>query len=170
MVVVMLSVATVDNATRLQRLPADFTALDNRAEAAGALLAGSEAGEIERTLKLYGAGADGIFSGRLGQMKAASDVTTALLETRRTAGRFVGLADTLLAAIQKQVNDEAGYFAGLIARYTRAFAAIAALCMLGAAGTYVYINQALVRRLRKLNASMTSQLADSRTPLPHGGQ
>ena len=38
MIVVMLSVATVDNTTRLQRLTADFTALDNRAEAAGGTL------------------------------------------------------------------------------------------------------------------------------------
>jgi PAS domain S-box-containing protein len=169
MVVVMLSVATVDNTTRLQRLIADFTALDGRAEAAGARLAGSEAGEIERTLKLYGAGADGIFSARLGQLKASSDVTAALLDTRRTAGRFVGSADTLLAVIQKQVNDEAGYFAGLIARHTRAFAAVAVLCILGAAGTLLYVNHAVVRRLRRLNASMTSQLAGRPTRFPTEG-
>jgi signal transduction histidine kinase len=169
MIVVMLSVATVDNTTRLQRLTADFTSLDNRAEAAGARLPGREAGEIERTLKLYGAGADGIFSARLGQLKTASDVTAVLLETRRTAGRFVGSADTLLTAIQKQVNDEAGYFAHLIARYMRAFAAVAALCMLGAAGIILYINRAVVRRLRQLNASMTSQLAGRPTRFPTEG-
>ena len=172
LVVVILSAATAENAARLQRLETDFTEFAGQAAGAATGLgqgAAAEIDEIQRTLVRYGAGQNGIFAVRQAQLGAASDVSGALLTTRQVAARFIALADMLLSAIQAQVQDEAGFFAQLITRYTRLFIVVAALGIGGALAVFFYINWSVARRLRRLNEGMSAQLAGGSASFPVEG-
>ncbi len=156
-IVVMLSTANADSTVRLSRLRSDFADAGNRQGAAREHLSPAliqAIDPLERTLAQYGRGSPSIFEVRGAQLAAASAVRGALLDMKEAATRFVDSADRVFADVQKDARAQSDYFSSLIAEYSRIFTALSLLCVIGAAGVFLYINRSVISRLRRLSENM----------------
>ena len=156
-IVVMLSTANADTTVRLNRLRSDFADAGNRQGAAREHLSPAliqAIDPLERTLAQYGRGSPNIFDVRTAQLAAASAVRGALLDTKEAAIRFVESADRVFADVQKDARAQSDYFSSLIGDYSRIFTVLSLLCVVGAAGVFLYINRSVISRLRKLSDNM----------------
>jgi signal transduction histidine kinase len=171
-IVVMLSTANADSTVRLSRLRSDFADAGTRQRAARdhlspALIQAID--PLERTLAQYGLGSPNIFDVRNAQLAAASAVRGALLDTKEAATRFVESADRVFAAVQKDALAQSNYFSSLIADYSRIFTVLSLLCVVGAAGVFLYINRSVISRLEKLSENMRRSADGTAAPIVISG-
>jgi signal transduction histidine kinase len=167
-IVIMLSTANADSTVRLNRLRSDFADAGNRQRAGRehlsfALIQAID--PLERTLAQYGRGSPNIFDVRSAQLTAASAVRGALLDTKEAATRFVESADRVFADIQNEAREQSDYFSSLIADYSRIFTVLSLLCVVGAAGVFLYINRSVISRLQKLSDNMHRSADGTATPM-----
>jgi hypothetical protein len=156
-IVVMLSTSNADTTIRLSRLRSDFADAGNRQRAAREHLSPAliqAIDPLERTFAEYGRGAPNIFDVRTAQLAAASAVRGALLDTKEAATRFVESADRVVGDVQKDARAQSDYFSSMIVDYSRVFAVLSLLCLVGAAGVFIYINRSVISRLRRLSENM----------------
>ena len=167
-IVVMLSTSNADTTVRLNRLRADFADAGNRQRVAREYLSPAliqAIDPLERTLAQYGRGSPNIFDVRTAQLAATSAVRGALLETKEAASRFVESADRVVGDIQKEARAQSDYFSSVIVDYARVFAVLSLLCVVGAAGVFVYINRSVISRLQKLSANMRRSADGAAAPI-----
>jgi signal transduction histidine kinase len=167
-ILVMLSTANADSTVRLNRLRSDFADAGNRQRAVREHLSPALTQAIdplERTLAQYGRGSPNIFDVRSAQLAAASAVRGALLDTKEAATRFVESADRVFADVQKDARAQSDYFSSLIADYSRIFTVLSLLCVVGAAGVFLYINRSVISRLQKLSDNMRRSADGTAAPI-----
>ena len=160
-IVVMLSTSNADTTIRLSRLRSDFADAGNRQRAAREHLSPAliqAIDPLERTFAEYGRGAPNIFDVRTAQLAAASAVRGALLDTKEAATRFVESADRVVGDVQKDARAQSDYFSSVIVDYSRVFAVLSLLCVLGAAGVFIYINRSVISRLQMLSDNMGQEI------------
>jgi len=171
-IVIMLSTSTADTTVRLNRLRSDFADASNRQRTARQHLSPAliqAIDPLERTLAQYGRGSPNIFDVRTAQLAAASAVRGALLDTKEATTRFVESADRVVADVQKEARTQSDYFGSVIANYSRVFTALSLLCVLGAAGVFIFINRSVISRLQKLSDNMRRSAAGAATPIVISG-
>ena len=170
-IAVMLSTATADTSTRLNRLHADLDRLRVQARKAHSSLATKIPllTALEAELDRYGYGTPNMFDARSVQLAAASALIGEVLETRQVAAGFVSSADAVLEDVKKSANQQADFFAGLVARYSNIFAVISALALAGAAGVFLYVVRSVVMRLRNLSESMRARVDGRDAPISASG-
>jgi signal transduction histidine kinase len=167
-IVVMLSTSNADTTVRLNRLRSDFADAGSRQRAAREHLSPAliqAVDPLERTLAQYGGGSPNIFDVRTAQLAAASAVRGALLDTKDSATRFVESADHVFADVEKDAHAQSAYFSSLVADYSRFFTALSLLCVLGAAGVFLYINRSVISRLQKLSDHMRRSAEGTAAPI-----
>ena len=167
-IVVMLSTSNADTTIRLSRLRSDFAEAGNRQRAAREHLSHAliqAIDPLERTFAEYGRGAPNIFDVRTAQLAAASAVRGALLDTKEAATRFVKSADRVVGDVQKDARAQSDYFSNMIVDYSRVFAVLSLLCLVGAAGVFIYINRSVISRLRKLSENMRRSANGTAAPI-----
>jgi signal transduction histidine kinase len=167
-IVVMLSTSNADTTIRLNRLRSDFTDAGNRQRAAREHLSPAliqAIDPLERTFAQYGRGAPNIFDVRTAQLAAASAVRGALLDTKEAATRFVESADRVVGDVQKDAHAQSDYFSSVIVDYSRVFAVLSLLCVLGAVGVFIYINRSVISRLQKLSDNMRRSASGTAAPI-----
>jgi signal transduction histidine kinase len=167
-IVVMLSTSNADTTVRLNRLRSDFADAGNQQRTAREHLSPAliqAIDPLERTLAQYGRGSPNIFDVRTAQLAATSAVRGALLETKEAATRFVESADRVVGDIQKDARAQSDYFSSVIVDYARVFAVLSLLCVIGAAGVFVYINRSVISRLQKLSANMRRSADGAAAPI-----
>jgi signal transduction histidine kinase/HAMP domain-containing protein len=171
-IVIMLSTANADSTVRLNRLRSDFADAGNRQGAAREHLSPAliqAIDPLERTLVQYGRGSPNIFDVRTAQLAAASAVRGALLDTKEAAARFVESADRVVGDVQKDAREQSDYFSSVIVDYSRVFAVLSLLCVVGAAGVLIYINRSVISRLRKLSDNMRHSADGTAAPIRISG-
>src|SRR5262249_15765099 len=149
-IVLMLSTSNADTMVRLNRLRSDFADAGNRQRVAREHLSPAliqAIDPLEHTLAQYGRGSPNIFDVRSAQLAAGSAVRGALLDTKEAATRFVESADHVVGDVQKDARAQSDYFGGVIVDYSRVFAILSLLCVIGAAGVFIYINRSVISRL-----------------------
>jgi len=167
-IVVMLSTSNADTTIRLSRLRSDFADAGNRQRAAREHLSPAliqAIDPLERTFAEYGRGAPNIFDVRTAQLAAASAVRGALLDTKEAATRFVESADRVVGDVQKDARAQSDYFSSVIVDYSRVFAVLSLLCVLGAAGVFIYINRSVISRLQMLSDNMRRSANGTAAPI-----
>ena len=167
-IVVMLSTSNADTTIRLSRLRSDFADAGNRQRAAREHLSPAliqAIDPLERTFAEYGRGAPNIFDVRTAQLAAASAVRGALLDTKEAATRFVESADRVVGDVQKDARAQSDYFSSVIVDYSRVFAVLSLLCVLGAAGVLIYINRSVISRLQMLSDNMRRSANGTAAPI-----
>ena len=167
-IVVMLSTSNADTAVRLNRLRSDFADAGSRQHAAREHLSPALVQAIdplERTLSQYGRGSPNIFDVRNAQLVAASAVRGALLDTKDAATRFVASADRVFADVERDARAQSAYFSRLVADYSRMFAILSLLCVIGAAAVFFYINRSVISRLQKLSDNMRDSADGTAAPI-----
>src|SRR5262245_4732445 len=167
-IVVMLSTSNADTTVRLNRLRSDFADAGNRQRTAREYLSPEliqAIDPLDRTLAQYGRGSPNIFDVRTAQLAATSAVRGALLETKEAATRFVESADRVVGDIQKDARAQSDYFSSVIVDYARVFAILSLLCVVGAAGVFLYINRSVISRLQKLSANMRRSADGAAAPI-----
>jgi signal transduction histidine kinase len=167
-IVVMLSTSNADTTTRLNRLRSDFADAGNRQLAAREHLSPAliqAIDPLERTLAQYGRGSPNIFDVRTAQLAATSAVRGALLDTREAATRFVESADRVVGDVQNEARAQSDYFSSVIVDYSRVFAILSLLCVIGAASVFIYINRSVISRLQKLSDSMRRSADGTAAPI-----
>src|SRR6478609_9579677 len=167
-IVVMLSTSNADTTIRLSRLRSDFADAGNRQRAAREHLSPAliqAIDPLERTFAEYGRGAPNIFDVRTAQLAAASAVRGALLDTKEAATRFVESADRVVGDVQKDARTQSDYFSSMIVDYSRVFAVLSLLCLVGAAGVFIYINRSVISRLQMLSANMRRSANGTAAPI-----
>jgi signal transduction histidine kinase len=167
-IVVMLSTSNADTTIRLNRLRSDFAEAGNRQRVAREHLSPAliqAIDPLERTLAQYGRGSPNIFDVRTAQLAAASAVRGALLDTKEAATRFVESADRVVGDVQRDARAQSDYFSSVIVDYSRVFAALSLLCVIGAAGVFIYINRSVISRLRKLSDNMRRSVDGAAAPI-----
>ena len=92
-----------------------------------------------------------------------------MLDTKEATTRFVESADRVVADVQKEARTQSDYFGSVIANYSRVFTALSLLCVLGAAGVFIYINRSVISRLQKLSDNMRRSAAGAATPIVISG-
>jgi phosphoglycerate-specific signal transduction histidine kinase len=167
-IVVMLSTSNADTTVRLNRLRSDFADAGNRQRAgrehlSPALIQAID--PLERTLAQYGRGSPNIFDVRTAQLAAASAVRGALLDTKEAATRFVESADRVVGDAQEDARAQSDYFSSVIVDYSRVFAVLSLLCVIGAAGVFIYINRSVISRLQKLSDNMRRSADGTAAPI-----
>jgi signal transduction histidine kinase len=167
-IVVMLSTSNADTTVRLNRLRSDFADAGSRQRAAREHLSPAliqAVDPLERTLAQYGRGSPNIFDVRTAQLVAASAVRGALLDTKDAATRFVESADRVFTDVEKDARVQSAYFSSLVADYSRVFMALSLLCVIGAAGVFLYINRSVISRLQKLSDHMRRSAEGTAAPI-----
>jgi signal transduction histidine kinase len=167
-IVVMLSTSNADTTIRLNRLRSDFADASNRQLAAREHLSPAliqAIDPLERTLTQYGRGSPNIFDVRTAQLAATSAVRGALLDTREAATRFVESADRVVGDVQNEARAQSDYFSSVIVDYSRVFAVLSLLCVIGAASVFIYINRSVISRLQKLSDSMRRSADGNAAPI-----
>jgi signal transduction histidine kinase len=167
-IVVMLSTSNADTTVRLDRLRSDFADAGSRQRAAREHLSPAlvqAVDPLERTLAQYGRGSPNIFDVRSAQLVAASTVRGALLDTKEAATRFVESADRVFADVEKDARAQSAYFSNLIVDYSRIFMLLSLLCVIGAAGVFLYVNRSVISRLRKLSDNMRRSADGTAAPI-----
>ena len=167
-IVVMLSTSNADTTVRLSRLRSDFADAGNRQRTAREHLSPAliqAIDPLERTLAQYGRGSPNIFDVRTAQLAAASAVRGALLDTKEAATRFVESADRVVGDVQKDARAQSDYFSSVIVDYSRVFAVLSLLCVVGAAGVFIYINRSVISRLQKLSDNMRRSADGTAAPI-----
>ena len=171
-IVVLLSTATADNAVRLDRLRGDFRDLQREAKAALSRAPSSYRkgpDEIEALLEEFSAGVSNVFDTRTAQLDAAAGVRRALIDNRRVSAGFVGTSQELVKQIQQTVTSRSKEYVHLNSRNFAIFLALTLLCLSGGTVTVVYINRAVIRRIRILSESMRKRVFGEHTALPTSG-
>jgi signal transduction histidine kinase len=171
-VVILLSTASADTTIRLNRLRAEFAEAGSRAKTARkrfSPLLNQAIDPLERTLAQYGGGTPNVFDVRKAQLNSASTVRGALLDTREASARFVASAESVFADVEKDTRAQSDYFAALVLRYSRLFTVLSMLCILGACGVFLYINQSIIRRLQDLSESMRASVFGGTAPISISG-
>jgi len=87
------------------------------------------------------------------------------LDTKEAAARFVESADRVFEDVQKDARAQSDYFSSLIADYSRIFTVLSLLCVLGAAGVFLYINRSVISRLQKLSNNMRRSADGTAAPI-----
>jgi signal transduction histidine kinase len=167
-IVVMLSTSSADTTIRLNRLRSDFAQAGNRQLAAREHLSRGltqAVDPLERTLAQYGHGSPNIFDVRAAQLASASAVRGALLDTKEAAAQFVESADRVFADVQKDAGAQSDYFSNLIVDYSRIFTVLSLLCLIGAAGVFLYINRSVISRLKILSDNMRRSADGTAAPI-----
>ncbi len=170
-IAVMLSTTTADTAARLTRLHTELDRLREQARKAHSSLPSqmpllaSLAAELER----YGYGTPNMFDARSAQLAAASALIGEVLETGQVAAGFVSSADVVLEDVKKSTNEQAEFFASLIARYSNIFGMVSAFALAGAAGMFLYVVRSVVIRLRTLSESMRARVDGRDAPISASG-
>jgi signal transduction histidine kinase len=167
-IVVMLSTSSADTTVRLNRLRSDFAQAGSRQLAAREHLSTGltqAVDPLQRTLTQYGRGSPNIFDVRAAQLASASAVRGALLDTKEAAARFVESADHVFADVQKDARAQSDYFSSLIADYSRIFTVLSLLCLIGAAGVFLYINRSVISRLQMLSNNMRRSADGTAVPI-----
>jgi signal transduction histidine kinase len=167
-IVLMLSTSNADTMVRLNRLRSDFADAGNRQRVAREHLSPAliqAIDPLEHTLAQYGRGSPNIFDVRSAQLAAASAVRGALLDTKEAATRFVESADRVVGDVQKDARAQSDYFGSVIVDYSRVFAILSLLCVIGAAGVFIYINRSVISRLQKLSDNMRRSADGTAAPI-----
>src|SRR5215510_4987255 len=167
-IVLMLSTSNADTRARLNRLRSDFADAGNRQRVAREHLSPAliqAIDPLEHTLAQYGRGSPNIFDVRSAQLAAASAVRGALLDTKEAATRFVESADHVVGDVQKDARAQSDYFGSVIVDYSRVFAILSLLCVIGAAGVFMYINRSVISRLQKLSDNMRRSADGTAAPI-----
>ena len=60
----------------------------------------------------------------------------------------------MVGDVQKDARAQSDYFGSVIVDYSRVFAILSLLCVIGAAGVFIYINRSVISRLQKLSDNM----------------
>ena len=167
----MLSTTTADTAARITRLHTDLDRLREQARTARSSLPSQTSllDSLESELDRYGYGTSNVFDARSAQLASASALIGEVLETRQVAAGFVSSAETVLDDVKKATNEQAKFFAGLIARYSNLFAAVSILALAGAAGVFLYVVRSVVMRLRSLSESMRARIDGRDAPISASG-
>src|SRR6478736_1068168 len=66
---------------------------------------------------------------------------------------------------KKDARAQSDYFSSVIVDYSRVFAVLSLLCVLGAAGVFIYINRSVISRLRKLSENMRRSANGTAAPI-----
>src|SRR5262249_8082683 len=80
------------------------------------------------------------------------------------ATRFVESADRVFADVEKDARAQSAYFSNLIVDYSRIFMLLSLLCVIGAAGVFLYVNRSVISRLRKLSDNMRTSADGTAAP------
>ncbi len=170
-IAVMLSTTTADTAARLTRLHTELDRLREQARKAHSSLPSqmSLLASLEAELDRYGYGTPNMFDARSAQLAAASALIGEVLETRQVAAGFVSSADVVLEDVKKSTNEQAEFFAGLIARYSNIFGMVSAFALAGAAGVFLYVVRSVVMRLRTLSETMRARVGGRDAPISASG-
>jgi signal transduction histidine kinase len=167
-IVILLSTSSADTNIRLDRLRLEFAEAESRAQKARVQfspLVIQTAGPLDQVLERYGGGTPNGFDVRNAQLSAASSVRGALLDTKDASAQFVAAAKRVFADVQKDAGAQSEYFKTVISEYSRVFAALSVLCLVGAAAAFLYINRSAIQRLRTLSESMRVAVHGHTTPI-----
>jgi signal transduction histidine kinase len=74
-------------------------------------------------------------------------------------------ADHVVGDVQKDARAQSDYFSGVIVDYARVFAVLSLLCVVGAAGVFIYINRSVISRLQKLSDNMRRSADGTAAPI-----
>ena len=112
----------------------EFAEAADRAYSARAQLSSeliSAIASLELPIAQYGSGTPNIFDVRKTQLTSASAVRGALFETKDASARFVASSERIFADVQKDARAQSSFFKGLIYDYSRLFALLSLLCVVG---------------------------------------
>lgn len=171
-IVILLSTASADTTIRLNRLHSEFAQAAGRANAARAQLSPeliSGVASLELPMAQYGNGTPNVFDVRKAQLTSASAVRGALLDTKDVSAQFVASAERIFADVEKDARAQNGFFKSLIYDYSRLFAFLSLLCLIGAAAVFFYVNRSVIQRLKKLSDSMRGSVDGHTTSMPITG-
>ena len=172
MVVILLSTASADTTIRLNRLRSELAEAAERAHSARAQLSSeliSAIASLELPIAQYGSGTPNIFDVRKAQLTSASAVRGALFDTKDSSAQFVASSERIFADVQKDARAQSGFFKGIIYDYSRLFALLSLLCVVGAGGVFFYVNRSVIQRLRKLSDGMRSSVDGHAASMPISG-
>ena len=172
MVVILLSTASADTTIRLNRLRSELAEAAERAHSARAQLSSeliSAIASLELPIAQYGSGTPNIFDVRKAQLTSASAVRGALFDTKDSSAQFVASSERIFADVQKDARAQSGFFKGFIYDYSRLFALLSLLCVVGAGAVFFYVNRSVIQRLRKLSDGMRSSVDGHAASMPISG-
>ena len=124
---------------------------------------------LELPIAQYGSGTPNIFDVRKAQLTSASAVRGALFDTKDSSAQFVASSELIFADVQKDARAQSGFFKGFIYDYSRLFALLSLLCVVGAGAVFFYVNRSVIQRLRKLSDGMRSSVDGHAASMPISG-
>ena len=172
-ITLMLATPTVRNTSRLERVKSELSVLVGRMEDVRAQLPPplqSKMGGMHDDIARFGLGAESITESRRSQIETESAIQTALRLIQQTSAAFVASVSAIANATQRDIGSRSAYFSETVSHFTLLSIATSFLCLAAGTAIFVYVQRAVIARLKVLQQYMRGQVEGRPAAIPIAGE
>ena len=172
-ITLMLATPTVRNTSRLERVKSELSVLVGRMEDVRAQLPPplqSKMGGMHDDIARFGLGAESITESRRSQIESESAIQTALRLIQQSSAAFVASVSAIANATQRDIGSRSAYFSETVSHFTLLSIATSFLCLAAGTAIFVYVQRAVIARLKVLQQYMRGQVEGRPAAIPIAGE
>jgi signal transduction histidine kinase/DNA-binding NarL/FixJ family response regulator len=172
-ITLMLTAPAVNNTSRIDRVQSELKALVERMQRVRARLSQasqSEIGGMQDEISRFGLGAASLLEARRIQIETESAIQTALKLIRETSAMFVASVAAISVATQQDIASRAASVNETVANSILLGIATSLLCLGAVAAIFLYVQRAVIQRLKGLQQYMQAQVEGRPAAVPTAGQ
>jgi PAS domain S-box-containing protein len=171
-VTLMLATPSLRLATQLDREKPEFAALIERMERLrGEMPAAvrSSIDELQGKIAELGLGTPNIFDARHTQLDAGAATQTALEVIQQSNDSFVASVAAIFRMMQQDIRNRSEYLNRTVSYFNVLIVATLLLCVAAGAAIFIYVRQAVITRLKRVQDYMRAEAEGSSAPISTEG-